>query len=136
VKRTGIQPGAKSLQRGSTFAKQRTDLRRREAPRRRSISPASNAQRAKVRDRACIVCARGPCHPAHLIDRALGGNDDPRAVVPLCPSCHRLYDDGTLSLLEHLEPRWREELAYAVELVGMLAALQQITNSRWEPIGP
>jgi hypothetical protein len=67
----------------------------------------------------------------HLIDRSLGGDDDPRAVVPACWRCHHLYDSGEISLLEHLEPRYRAELAYAVELVGLLPALRRITNSRW-----
>jgi hypothetical protein len=101
---------------------------------RRQVSPASAAQRAKVRHKACIRCdADGPCHPAHLIDRSLGGDDDPRAVVPLCPACHRDYDEGRCSLLEHLEPDYRAELAYAVELVGLLAALRRITNERYVP---
>jgi hypothetical protein len=69
----------------------------------------------------------------HLIDRSLAGDDDPRAVVPGCWRCHRLYDEGEISLLEHLEPRYRAELAYAVELVGLLAALRRITNSRCVP---
>jgi hypothetical protein len=67
----------------------------------------------------------------HLIDRSLGGDDDPRAVVPACWRCHRLYDEGRLSLLEHLERRYRAELAYAVELAGLLGALRRITNARW-----
>ena len=67
----------------------------------------------------------------HLIDRSLGGDDDPRITVPGCRRCHRLYDEGRLSLLEHLESSHRAELAYAVELVGLLAALRRITNRRW-----
>ena len=51
--------------------------------------------------------------------------------MPGCRRCHRAYDEGGLSLLEHLEPRFRAELAYAVELVGLLAALRRITNARW-----
>lgn len=150
MKRTGLGPGRKSLERGSTFSAEPQPLKR-QAPltngasgsrdqsdrggarrsRSRPVSPASPAQRAKVKGKACIVCAGGPCHPAHLIDRSLGGNDDPRAVVPLCPSCHRLYDEGGLDLLGSLEPRYREELAYAVELVGLVATLRRVTNDRW-----
>lgn len=99
----------------------------------RSISPATPQQRDKVRERACIVCTDGPCHPAHLIDRSIGGGDDVLDVVALCPTCHRAYDDGQLSLLEHLEPHWRTELAAAVERVGLVAALNRITNERWTP---
>lgn len=86
-----------------------------------------------MRGKGCVVCDQGPCHPAHLIDRSLGGDDHPLAVVPLCPAHHRAYDEGGLSLLEHLEPRWRDELAHAVRLVGMVAALQRVTNERWQP---
>lgn len=99
------------------------------------ISPASPEQRAKVKDRACIICRRfaGHCHPAHLIDRSIGGDDDPRAVVPLCAADHRAYDEQGFDLLPYLEPNYREELAYAVECVGLLNALNRITNQRYEP---
>jgi hypothetical protein len=141
-RKTELGPGDKSRERGSTFANQGAGLRRdtpktRQAVRRaqrRAVSPASEAQRAKVRDAPCVRCgAPGPCHPAHLIDRSLGGDDDPRAVVPLCAACHRLYDEGGCSLLEHLEPHYRVELAYAVELVGLLAAVNRVTNDHYEP---
>ena len=107
-------------------------------PRRAAISPASPAQRASIKDRACIVCRghAGHCHPAHIIDRSLTteGQDDPRAVVALCNSCHRAYDEERLSLLEHLEPWHRDELAYAVKRVGLLSTLYRVTNDRsWRP---
>jgi hypothetical protein len=99
----------------------------------RSLNPgrgfqASPAQREKVRGRVCIVCAAQPCHPAHLLDRALGGGDEPEAVVPLCPIHHREYDEGNLDLLCYLEPHWRTELAYVVERHGLIRALKRITN--------
>jgi hypothetical protein len=94
---------------------------------------ASPAQRKKVRFEQCVVCEFPECDPAHTVSKAMGGDDDPRAVVPLCRECHRAYDTGTLSLLEHLEPSHREELAYAVQQVGMVTALQLLTNRRWEP---
>jgi hypothetical protein len=103
-----------------------------------AISPASPAQREKVKGRACIRCRiAGGCHPAHLIDKSLASDDDgdARAVVPLCPSDHREYDEGRLSLLEFLEPHYREELAYAVERVGLISALERIDNQRWWPEG-
>jgi hypothetical protein len=53
--------------------------------------------------------------------------------VALCPTCHRLYDDGKLSILEYMEPHYRDELARAVELVGLLRALERVTNTRWAP---
>ena len=94
---------------------------------------ASPAQRNKVKDEVCLVCGLGPCDPAHTISRAMGGDDDPRCVVPLCREHHRAYDTGQISILEYLEPRWREEVAYAVMLVGLVTALQQLTNERWNP---
>ena len=102
-------------------------------PRSQPISPASESQRSKVRFAPCVVCGVEGVHPAHLIDRSLvpDPEGDPRRVIPLCPPHHREYDDGSLSLLEHLEPGYRVELAYAVELVGLLTALERITNDKW-----
>ena len=94
----------------------------------------SQAQREKAR--MCIVCQADLVHPAHVIDRSLVPDDDgdPRRVVGLCPMHHREYDDGSLSILEYLEPHYRSELAYAVELVGLITALERITNQRWRAI--
>lgn len=153
MKRSQLKPGAKSLERGSTFENDRSELRsdpetarawrdrsndaareRERGKPRRAISPASSAQRDKTRLAPCVRCKRPDrSTPAHLIDRSLGGDDDPRAVVPLCLECHRLYDDGRCDLLPFLEPHYRAELAYAVELVGLVAALNRITNDRYEP---
>lgn len=94
-----------------------------------AVSPASPAQRAKVAGRSCIACGRGGCHPAHLIDRSIGGDDNPLAVVPLCPGCHRGYDEEGLDLLPFLEPDYRAEIAYAVILVGIARAYRRITNA-------
>jgi len=113
-------------------------LKRRSAPKRSgSISPATPAQREAVHGRACIVCAKGPCDPAHLIDRSLApaAGDDVLAIVPLCRSCHHEYDEGSLDLLPYLEPRWRDQVAWAVNAVGLMAALKRITNRRsWVPV--
>jgi hypothetical protein len=101
---------------------------------RRAISPAAPEQRAAIRERACVVCRnhQGACHPAHLIDRSLcsEGADDPRAVVPLCPEHHREFDEGGLDLLGYLEPHYRDELAFAVARVGLVATLRRVTNDR------
>lgn len=105
-------------------------------PKRRAISPASTAQRDKVRGTPCVACGEDRLvHPAHLIDRSLcpEGADDPRAVIPACPTCHHLYDTGKLSLLEYLEPRFRVELAFAVERFGLISTLERVTNDRWSP---
>ena len=99
----------------------------------RGISQASPAQRQKCTGAPCIVTGWGPCDPAHLIDRSITtvGQDDPRAVVPLRRDIHRMYDTGTFDLLPYLEPNHREELAYAVLRVGLLATLRRVTNARW-----
>jgi hypothetical protein len=92
---------------------------------------ASTRQRVKVMEESCIVCGRQPCDPAHVIDRSLGGCDDPLCVVPLCRErCHRAYDEGSLDLSVYLEPRWRKEQAHAVEHLGLWRAARRISNSR------
>ena len=122
----------------------RAPLRRRAAPRaektlerrtplRRSPSlAASEAQRAAVAGRACIVCgtSAGPVDPAHLIPRSLGGCGDVFCVVPLCRHHHRAYDRGELDLLPYLEPGWRAQLAHAVGHVGLMGALRRISPAR------
>lgn len=92
----------------------------------------SERQRVKVMERACIVCSHpGPCDPAHVIPKGMASDDgDPRAVVPLCRTCHRAYDTGSLDILPSLEPHWRSELAFAVERVGLVATLRRVTNER------
>ena len=102
-------------------------------PRRKGFS-ASPAQRRKVADAYCAVCGGQPCDPAHLISRGATtiGQDDPLAVIPLCRTCHDLYDQTrTLDLTPYLEPRYRAEIAFAVERVGLFQALRKITNLRW-----
>lgn len=96
---------------------------------------ASPQQRRAVAGQVCLVCGRSPVDPAHLIPRGVTSvdQDDPLAVVPLCRRDHRAYDDGRLSILEYLEPRFREELAFAVKRVGLLSTLQRVTNERWTP---
>jgi hypothetical protein len=78
------------------------------------------------------VCGASQTDAAHLIPRGLAddGGGDPRAVVPLCREHHRAYDEGGLSLLGFLEPRYRDEMAFAVSRVGLVSALRRITNDR------
>ena len=66
----------------------------------RGISPASDEQRQKVRDRGCVNCGQTTirCDPAHLTPRSLGGCDDQDCVIPLCRSCHREFDEGMIDL--------------------------------------
>lgn len=112
-----LGPGRKSRERGSTFAKPRSRLRRttelrREGRnnartptrkrRRRAISPASPAQRAKVRGALSIVSGKAGCDPTHVVPRSLGGCDHPLCVVPLRRREHRAYDEHRLDLLPHL----------------------------------
>ena len=98
----------------------------------RGVSPASSAQREKVREEWCVACGRflGECDPAHLIDRSLltEGQDDPRAVVALCRTDHRDYDEGRLDLLPFWQ-RFAVELGFAVERFGP-RALRRISNTR------
>ena len=102
------------------------------ATRSRPVSVASREQRAAVAERRCIVCGGSPTDPAHLLPRSLAddGDGDPRAVVPLCREHHRAYDEGGLSLLAHLEPHYREAVAFAVSRVGLVATLRRVTNDR------
>lgn len=67
-----------------------------------SISPASEAQRSKVRGAVSIISAKGPCDPAHLWDRRLGGCDDPLCVVPLTRLEHRDFEEKRLDILPAL----------------------------------
>lgn len=99
------------------------------------MSPASEAQRAKVADRPCLACGRRPVDPAHLVPRSLGGCDHPDCVVPLCRRCHRAFDERRLDLLVHLEPRLRAELAHAVGHLSLIALLERLTGERWAPRG-
>lgn len=119
---------------------QRVEGPRRSKPKRRggAISPATPAQRERVKDRACIVCAAHPSDPAHLIDRSLapGAGDTTVMVVPLCRPCHRDYDEGSLDLLPYLEPHWRDAIAIAVEELGLLRTLKRITKSTWSCCRP
>jgi hypothetical protein len=103
---------------------------------RRPVSPASEAQRAKVADRACLVCGARPVDPAHLVPRALGGCDEPDCTVPLCRRCHRVYDRGELALLPHLEPGERVELAHGLTHLSLIALLQRVSATRWAPHQP
>lgn len=97
---------------------------------------ASDAQRATVAGRCCIVCgADRRIDPAHLIPRSLGGCGEVLCVIPLCRGCHRAYDRGELDLLPYLEPGCRAQLAHAVGHVGLMSALRRITGRREAPVG-
>jgi hypothetical protein len=89
------------------------------------LGHCTQEQKERVRDRACIVCEQyaGQCHPAHVVPRghykmSRQAADDERAVVPLCPSDHRLFDAGDIDLLPYLEPVWRDSQEWAAGAVG------------------
>jgi N6-adenosine-specific RNA methylase IME4 len=115
-------------------AEEEDERRPRPLKARRSFAVAP-AQREKVKGIPCLVCAADHVHPAHLISKSAcpEGMDDPLAVVPLCPPHHRDYDEGRLSLLEHLEPQWRDELAFAVKRFGLVSTLNFVTGEHWSP---
>jgi hypothetical protein len=112
----------------------RAPLRRRTPLRRKAVSPASEAQRAKVAGRSCLVCGKRPVDPAHLVPRSLGGCDEPDCVVPLDRRCHRAYDRGELDLLPYLEPWYRAELAHALTHLSLLSLVRLVTETRWRPV--
>ena len=109
----------------------RTPLKRHTPLKRRTFTPASAAQRAKVAGQRCLVCrAATRIDPAHLVPRGVGGCDDALCVVALCRCCHRRYDRGELDLVAYLEPHHRAEAAHAVEHIGLAGALRRISGTR------
>ena len=80
---------------------------------------ASDAQRARVAGRGCLICGRRPVDPAHLVPQRLGGCGDAECVVPLCRAHHRLFDAARLALGRHLAGgEFDVEIAHAIEHVG------------------
>jgi hypothetical protein len=135
---TELGPGRKALERGSTFAARSEGLKRTTASRQkpRPISPASPAQRAKVRGAISIVSGEGPCDPAHLWPRGMGGCDDPLCVVPLTRTEHMAFDAGALDLQPYLIAHglWAE-LAHMIlaHHVDPIAMLHRTTGDRYTP---
>lgn len=117
---------------------QRSRTKTARKPQRPSFTPASDAQRDKVRGAVSIVSGETPCDPAHLWPRGLGGCDDPLCVVALTRLEHRAFDDGALDVLPYLIARglWAE-LAHMVGVhhVDPLAMLQRLTGERYVPVG-
>lgn len=94
-------------------------------------------QKARVADKSCLICGDylGRCHPAHVVPRghpkmSEEAASDVRAVVPLCPIDHRLYDDGDVDLLALLEPEYRDSQEWAAGAVGLASAVRSITGER------
>lgn len=131
MRRSALGIGSKSLERGTTFASHGNGLNRTAGKRRRvGFTPASDAQRLKIRNAICRECGAADVHPAHVIDRALGGCDDALCVIPLCFRHHREYDGGRFDALSLLS---EAEQAHAVSHLGLIGALRRITNRAWMP---
>ena len=110
---------------------------RKRTPRRRAVSPATPAQRARAKAMGCVVTgAQEGVDPAHLIARGFTtvGQDEPLAVVGLRRDLHRRYDAGELDLLPYLTGRHDDAVAFAVQRVGLITALERITNAKWMPV--
>jgi hypothetical protein len=111
----------------------RTPLVRKVPLKRTTSMAASEAQRAAVAGRPCIVCgSERRVDAAHVIPRALGCGH-PLCMVALCRACHRAYDAGELDLLPYLEPAYRAQLAHAVGHVGLIGALRRISGEDRRP---
>lgn len=159
MRRSGIEAGAKSVARGSTFSAKPSALKRTEIkpgeprPGRARNSTlkqgagfaASPAQRAKVKGRVSIVSGdrdedaggHPRCDPAHVWPRGLGGCDDALCVVPLTRAEHDAFDAGELELLPHLVAhRCFAEIAHAVEHArgDLIAVLERLTAEKWQPV--
>lgn len=135
--------------RGSSFTaeprplERKTELKRTApAPRSRGVSPASPAQRAKIRCDVCIVTGmssdEAAVDPAHLLPRSLGGCDDPLCTVPLRRDLHELFDGHELDLVPYLvrAGRW-EEMAHMISAhhVDPVALVERLTGGTVEVIG-
>lgn len=124
---------SKPLKRGGPIKRKATKKRR------QPISPASTAQRAKVKGAVSIVSGEPATDAAHIWPRSLGGCDDALCVVPLTREEHEAYDDrGELDLLPHLiRERRIPELQHALAHAGgsLLRLIERVTNQRWAPVG-
>lgn len=93
---------------------------------------ASDAQRAKVAEAACLVCGRAPVDPAHLVPQRFGGCEDADCVVALCRVHHRIYDRARLALAPYLaERRHAVELAHARAHVGAERLRNALEGGGW-----
>ncbi len=105
-------------------------LARKQRAKRAAISPASRAQRAKIKGKPCVVCGAPATTPMHLWPRGKGGCDDQLCVLPACWACHCAYDTGKLDLLPHIVEHHRAEIAHAHLHAPPIAVLERLTASR------
>jgi hypothetical protein len=95
---------------------------------------ASDAQRRRVKGRACIYCGSEGVDPAHLWDRGKdghGGCDDRLCVVPLCRRHHDEYDAKKLDILPMLvDAGCFDEMAHVIEAhrVSPARLVQRLTG--------
>ncbi len=111
-------------------------------PKRRPVSPASTAQRAK-RTASIVSGETRGLDPAHICPRSLGGCDHPDCVVPLTRAEHRAFDEADprtgkrLDLLPYLVAHGcHAELAHALEhyRCDLIALLERVTGEAWRPV--
>lgn len=77
-------------------------------------------------EHVCRVCSRAETlEAAHIVPRSLGGKQFSDSIVPLCPSCHRAYDDLELDLIPYLT---KNEQAEAVRVLGIERARRRLSG--------
>ena len=75
----------------------------------------------------CRYCRSGESlDPAHLWPRSLGGSMDRDNIVPLCRSCHNLFDSSRLDLLPYLTIN--EQLCVVREAGGIARAYDRLVG--------
>jgi hypothetical protein len=119
-----------------TELKRTSELRRGSSKLKRSpLGRTTPEQKERCAEQCCIVCGGyfNLCTPAHVVPRGHPkmsdlDADDVRAVVPLCFSDHRLFDEGAIDLPPYLEPVWRDSQEWAAGAVGLASALRSITG--------
>jgi hypothetical protein len=95
---------------------------------------ATDAQRARVAGRGCLVCGRRPVDPAHLVPQRFGGCAEAECVVPLCRAHHRIFDRGRLALAPFLDgAEFGAELAHARGHVGERRLRAALEGCGWPP---
>lgn len=105
----------------------------------RGISPASSAQRAKIKAMgACVVLGSTEgVDGAHVWPRGLGGCDSPDCVIPLHRELHNLLDRQEIDILGILIAHGLfVEIAHPIlaHNVSPLTLLERLTGLNWQPI--